>query len=68
MDLAQIRRLAIIAMFSDDELLSQLTLKGGNALNLVYLSGCPSIWWMWTSPSNKISAILKTHERESFGH
>lgn len=39
MDLAQIRRLAIIAMFSDDELLSQLTLKGGNALNLVYLLG-----------------------------
>jgi predicted nucleotidyltransferase component of viral defense system len=27
-------------MFSDDELLSQLTLKGGNALNLVYLLGC----------------------------
>src|SRR6266849_5077563 len=39
MDLAQIRRLAIVAMFSDDELLNQLTLKGGNALNLVYLLG-----------------------------
>ncbi len=39
MDLAGIRRLVIIAMFSDDELLSQLTLKGGNALNLVYLLG-----------------------------
>jgi len=26
-------------MFSDDELLSQLTLKGGNAVNLVYLLG-----------------------------
>jgi predicted nucleotidyltransferase component of viral defense system len=42
MDLSQIRRLAIIAMFSDDELLSQLTLKGGNALNLVYLLGSRS--------------------------
>src|SRR6202034_1618492 len=36
MDLAQIRQLVIIAMFSDDDLLQQLTLKGGNALNLVY--------------------------------
>jgi Nucleotidyl transferase AbiEii toxin, Type IV TA system len=39
MDLAQIRRLVIVAMFSDDELLNQLTLKGGNALNLVYRLG-----------------------------
>jgi predicted nucleotidyltransferase component of viral defense system len=29
-------------MFSDDELLSQLTLKGGNALNLIYLLGSRS--------------------------
>lgn len=36
MDLANIRRVVIIAMFSDDELLRQLTLRGGNALNLVY--------------------------------
>jgi predicted nucleotidyltransferase component of viral defense system len=42
MDLKQIRRLAIVAMFSDDELLSQLTLKGGNALNLVYFLGSRS--------------------------
>jgi len=42
MDLSHIRRLAIIAMFSDDELLRQLTLKGGNALNLVYLLGSRS--------------------------
>ncbi len=39
MDLAQIRRLVIVAMFSDDELLARLTLKGGNALNLVYRVG-----------------------------
>jgi len=36
MDLAQIRRLVIIALFSDDALLEQLVLKGGNAVSLVY--------------------------------
>lgn len=39
MDLAEIRRLAIVAMFSDDVLLEQLVLKGGNAVNLVYEFG-----------------------------
>jgi hypothetical protein len=39
MDLAGIRCLVIIAMFSDDVLFSQLALKGGNALNLVYRLG-----------------------------
>ena len=33
---SEIRRLTIIAMFSDEELMKQLVLKGGNALNLVY--------------------------------
>lgn len=32
----EIRRLTIIALFSDDELLDQLVLKGGNALNLIH--------------------------------
>ncbi len=36
MDWAEIRRLAIISMFSDDTLMEQLVLKGGNALNLVH--------------------------------
>jgi predicted nucleotidyltransferase component of viral defense system len=36
MDLADIRRTVIIAMFSDDTLMEQLVLKGGNALALVY--------------------------------
>jgi len=31
-----IRRTAIIAMFSDDVLMEQLVLKGGNALDLVH--------------------------------
>jgi predicted nucleotidyltransferase component of viral defense system len=36
MDLEEVRRLTIIALFSDDELYEQIVLKGGNALNLVY--------------------------------
>lgn len=36
MDFAEIRRVAITALFSDDVLLDQLVLKGGNALSLVY--------------------------------
>lgn len=36
MDLADIRRLVIVAMFSDDVLFSRLVLKGGNAISLVY--------------------------------
>jgi hypothetical protein len=36
MDLAEVRRIAITAMFADDYLLDRVVLKGGNALNLVY--------------------------------
>lgn len=36
LDFAAVRRLAIISMFADSELLSRLVLKGGNALNLVH--------------------------------
>lgn len=39
MDPVEIRRLAIKALFSDDILLNQLVLKGGNALNLVHRIG-----------------------------
>ncbi|MEX1094893.1 MAG: nucleotidyl transferase AbiEii/AbiGii toxin family protein, partial [Planctomycetales bacterium] len=35
-DLRKIRRRALIAMFSDDSLMSRLVLKGGNALDLIY--------------------------------
>jgi Nucleotidyl transferase AbiEii toxin, Type IV TA system len=41
-DLAAIRRLVIIAMFSDDALFGQFALKGGNALNLVHRFGSRS--------------------------
>ncbi len=36
MDFGEVRRLAIVALFSDDQLFEQIVLKGGNALNLVY--------------------------------
>src|SRR5690606_4015616 len=36
MDLKEIRRLVIIALFSDDEMMEKLVLKGGNALDIVY--------------------------------
>lgn len=42
MDFAEIRRLVIIAMFSDDTLFNRLALKGGNALNLIYGFGMRS--------------------------
>jgi predicted nucleotidyltransferase component of viral defense system len=38
-DLADIRRLVIVAMFSDDVLFNKLVLKGGNAISLVYSYG-----------------------------
>jgi hypothetical protein len=42
MDLVEVRRLVIIAMFSDDTLFNQLALKGGNAVNLIYGFGTRS--------------------------
>ena len=36
MDLREIRRLVIVAMFSDDYLMEHFALKGGNALDLIY--------------------------------
>jgi predicted nucleotidyltransferase component of viral defense system len=36
MDFAEVRSLAIVALFSDDRLFEQIVLKGGNALSLVY--------------------------------
>jgi predicted nucleotidyltransferase component of viral defense system len=42
MDLKDIRRLVIIALFSDDELMEKFVLKGGNALDLIYSIGTRS--------------------------
>jgi hypothetical protein len=42
MDLREIRRLVIVALFSDDELMEKFVLKGGNALDIVYNVGTRS--------------------------
>ena len=39
MDFSDIRRLVVIAMFSDDVLMSRFVLKGGNALDLIHKLG-----------------------------
>jgi hypothetical protein len=43
MDIEQIRRMVIMALFSDDVLVEKLVLKGGNALRLVYGIGSFSV-------------------------
>lgn len=35
-ELEKIKKLAIVAVFSDDELMERLVLKGGNALDLIH--------------------------------
>lgn len=35
-DLKRIKTLAVVALFTDDEMMEQLVLKGGNALDLIY--------------------------------
>jgi predicted nucleotidyltransferase component of viral defense system len=42
MDLREIHRLVIVALFSDDELMEKFVLKGGNALGVVYNAGTRS--------------------------
>src|ERR1017187_3775967 len=39
MDLNEIRRTSIVALFSDDILFERIVLKGGNAMSLVYQLG-----------------------------
>jgi Nucleotidyl transferase AbiEii toxin, Type IV TA system len=41
-DFAEIRSLVIVALFAEDQLLEQLVLKGGNAINLIYGYGSRS--------------------------
>ena len=42
MDFAEIRSLVIVSLFSEDRLLDQLVLKGGNAISLIYGYGSRS--------------------------
>ena len=69
MDFAEIRRLVITALFSDDTLLDQLVLKGGNAVNLVYGFGSRgsidvdfSLEGDFTNPEEAKNRILKALE------
>ena len=62
-DLIQIRRLVIIAMFSDDTLFNQLALKGGNALNLVYRLGSRSSVDVDLSLENDFANMDDSRER-----
>lgn len=72
MDLNQlehIKRLAIIAMFSDDELMETLVLKGGNALDIIYgISPRASLDLDFSIPTefrpNEIPLIKSKMERE----
>ncbi len=71
MNLAEVRRLTIVALVSDDRLFEQIVLKGGNALSLVYgLSSRTSLALLPTvsSPSaysapSGVSSCLKNKYR-----
>lgn len=63
MDLSEIRRLVIVAMFSDDVLFHQLALKGGNAVNLVYKFGSRASVDIDLSIESDFDDIEDTRER-----
>lgn len=63
MELAAVRRLVIIAMFSDDTLYHQLALKGGNALNLVYGLGTRSSLDVDLSLENDFEDVEESQHR-----
>lgn len=43
-DIDKIKRLAVIGMFSDDDLMNRLVLKGGNLLDLIYKISTRASW------------------------
>lgn len=64
-NIEKMKRLAIIAMVSDDDLMERLVLKGGNAIDIVYqLSGRASIDLDYSMPNDfnrhELSDISKT--------
>lgn len=73
MEFADIRGLVIVALFSEDRLLDQLVLKGGNAISLIYGYGSRgsldidcSIDGDFDQPE-EISALLREALRKGFG-
>jgi predicted nucleotidyltransferase component of viral defense system len=63
MDLRDIRRLVIIALFSDDELMEKFVLKGGNALDIVYTIGTRSSVDIDLSMSGDFADVQDAQER-----
>jgi Nucleotidyl transferase AbiEii toxin, Type IV TA system len=63
MDLRDIRRLVIIALFSDDELMEKFVLKGGNALDIVYTIGTRSSVDVDLSMSDDFADVEDAQER-----
>ena len=61
--LEQVRRTILIALFSDDELMDTLVLKGGNALALIYKVGSRASLDMDFSIQSAFSDVEKTGER-----
>lgn len=63
MNLREIRRLVIIALFSDDELMDKFVLKGGNALDIVYTIGTRSSVDVDLSMSDDFEDVNDAQER-----
>lgn len=63
MDLREIRRLVIVALFSDDELMEKFVLKGGNALDIVYSVGARSSVDVDVSMPDDFSDVEDARER-----
>lgn len=63
MNPVEIRRLIIKSLFADDELLAQLVLKGGNALNLVHNIGNRSSLDIDCSMEGEFEDIDKAQQR-----
>ena len=63
MDLPSIRRTIIKAMFSDDQLMNVLVLKGGNALNLVHRIGARASLDVNFSIEGDLEDLAEVHER-----
>lgn len=63
MDLKDIRRLVITALFSDDELMEKFVLKGGNALDIVYSIGSRSSVDIDLSMPDDFSDLEEAQER-----
>ena len=63
MDFKEIRKLVIIALFSDDELMEKFVLKGGNALDIIYQIGTRSSLDLDVSISDDFDDVEDAKER-----